>query len=68
LRPPRRLHGSPHAQHEPDSNFTARAIPGQQPARHRPARQPWQPAGAILRRRSLAWLPRPPGASHPRAA
>jgi hypothetical protein len=68
LRHPRGLHGSQHVQHEPGSNFIARAIPGQQPARHRPARQPWQPAGAVVRRGGLAWLPRPPGASHPRTA
>jgi len=68
LRHPRGLHGSQHVQHEPDSNFIARAIPGQQPAYHPGARQPWQPARAVVRRGDLAWLSRPPGAGHPGAA
>jgi hypothetical protein len=68
LRHPRGLHGSQHAGHGSGSNFIARAIPSEQPARHRPARQPWQPASAVVRCGGLAWLPRPPGASLPRAA
>jgi hypothetical protein len=65
-RHPRGLHEGQHARRGPAGHRATRPATGQQPARHWPARQPRQPAGAVVRRGGLAWLPPTPQRRPPR--